>query len=596
MNDVIICSVCLILAITLFTIAGSQLDYINSQRREMKLISSDTLENAPPSLAFATVAMGAFRGLIVDVLWMRADNLKMKGQFFDAKQLAEWITILQPRFAAVWEFRAWNMAYNISAAIPATQPHQRWRWVRNGYELLRDEGIPLNPGRISLYRNIALIFQHKIGGVTDDVHKYYKIQLAKAMEPLLGPVDNEYFDALAEAPTNFEQIRQDPDINAFVQALRSADQSFDKDDGFVNQYLALRQNPGQFKPEAFRVIDEFRQTQALKKFDIFAKAYHLRNTWKLEPVLMKQINEKYGPIDFGDPNTHLPLDWRHPDVHALYWAIKGFQAAPPTEGFSLGKTNTSRIVGHSLQNLFRYGKIYIYDLSPDEYSSLVSQLNSISIQRIALKKEVYLRPDLRMFNSYNESVMAILEKNENIDRTGTYESFQIGHRNMLENAIFAFYQAGQIPQAGKIYNLLRKLYPREEFNVTLVSFVKKRFLDELFYLGINDAKEMIQMMLRESYFRYAMHDDDVADNREKMAKQVHEYYQQLESDEYRVNLPGFKMMKYLALRDFINDRQYSVSLRETLVGRIKLENPELLEQLKKQAEILKTESQQQQSQ
>jgi hypothetical protein len=128
-RDYLILFVCVVTAAALLFAAGAQLDYINAQREKMGIVINPALENAPPSLAFATVAMGAFRGLIVDILWMRADDLKEKGQFFDARQLAEWITTLQPRFASVWEFHAWNMAYNISVAIPATQPEQRWRWV-----------------------------------------------------------------------------------------------------------------------------------------------------------------------------------------------------------------------------------------------------------------------------------------------------------------------------------------------------------------------------------------------------------------------------------------------------------------------------------
>ena len=100
LRDKLIIVVCVVLAVVLLTAAGSRLDFINSQRVEMKLISNEPLQNAPPSLAFATVAMGAFRGLVVDILWMRADKLKEQGQYFDAKQLAEWITVLQPRFCA----------------------------------------------------------------------------------------------------------------------------------------------------------------------------------------------------------------------------------------------------------------------------------------------------------------------------------------------------------------------------------------------------------------------------------------------------------------------------------------------------------------
>ena len=184
-RDLIIVFVCIFLAGGLFIAAGLQLDPINRQRQEMKLVI-DKPENLPPTLAFATVATGAFRGLLVDFLWIRADRLKEAGQFFDAKQLAEWITILQPRFASVWQFHAWNMAYNISVAIPETQPEQRWRWVKNGYELIRDEAIDKYKLKdFGLYHELGRIFQHKIGGISDEAHKYYKLQLAQEMAPLL---------------------------------------------------------------------------------------------------------------------------------------------------------------------------------------------------------------------------------------------------------------------------------------------------------------------------------------------------------------------------------------------------------------------------
>ncbi|NLK41005.1 MAG: hypothetical protein GX298_02985, partial [Planctomycetes bacterium] len=156
-KDFFIIILCLAVGAATLIGAAMQLDGIRTAREEMGLVATTALENAPPSLAFATVALGAFRGLLVNILWIRADNLKQEGKFFDAKQLAEWITTLQPRFAAVWDFHAWNMAYNISVAIPNTQPEERWRWVRNGYELLRDRAIPLNPKSIILYRSLAWI-------------------------------------------------------------------------------------------------------------------------------------------------------------------------------------------------------------------------------------------------------------------------------------------------------------------------------------------------------------------------------------------------------------------------------------------------------
>jgi len=582
LRDIIIWFSCIALAIGLLIAAGMQLDPINRQRQDMGLII-DTPENMPPSLAFATIATGAFRGLVVDVLWMRADKLKDEGQFFDARQLAEWITILQPRFASVWEFQAWNMAYNISVAIPATQPDQRWRWVRNGYELLRDEAIDkYKLKNISLYRELARIFQHKIGGVSDDAHKYYKLQLAMSMEPLLrsednqlGPEDNRYFDALAKAPINWQEIITDPNVASLVKALKSADNTFSDDDEFVSNYLSLRQNSSRFNAAAGKTIDDFRGSDALKKFDLFAKARQLRKIWKLDPVLMSYLNRTYGPIDFTDPNTHLPLDWRLPDSHAIYWGVKGLQitAREQSREIDITEINTDRIVGHSLQNLFRNGKMFIRDM-PIQVPVEGSQGTQTQIY-----KEVFLRPDLRMFDSYNKSFLAVLDKYKD-DKEGTLVSLQNGHRNMLKNAVLSFYQSGHKLKAQKIYDELRKLYDFPEFKVPMEEFARKRFVEELESIGLNDANEQVVLLLRESFYLYAIGDDEASYGREALAKEIHDYYQKKYLDENRIDLPDFKVLQYLALRDFLDDWQYVPNLRLSLLARIEVERPELAEKLK----------------
>jgi hypothetical protein len=542
----------------------------------------DTPENMPPSLIFATIATGAFRGLVVDALWMRADRLKDEGQFFDARQLAEWITILQPRFASVWEFHAWNMSYNISVAIPANQPDQRWRWVRNGYELLRDEAIDkYKLKNLTLYRELARIFQHKVGGVSDDAHKYYKIQLAMSMEPLLssednqlGRQDNRYFDALAEAPVSWQEIVTDPNVASLIKALKSVDPNFSDNDEFVSKYLSLRQDSRRFSDAAGEAIDDFRGTDALKRFDLFAKASQLRKIWKLDPVLMSDLNKTYGPIDFTDPNTHFPLDWRHPDSHAIYWGVKGLQIAAREQSreVDMTETNTDRIVSHSLQNLFRNGKLLIRDMQ------FKVQAEGSQEQETQIYKEIFLRPDLRMFDTYNKSVLAIRDKYKTDDEESK-DTFQNGHRNMLKNAVLSFYQSGHKRKAQQIYNQLRKLYDMPEFKVPLVEFARSRFVEELESIGLNDAKEQVALILRESFFLYAIGDDENSYGRENLAKEIHDHYQNKYLDENRIDLPDFTVFQYLALRDFLEDLQFVPNLRLSLLARIEIERPELYEKL-----------------
>ena len=598
LRDNIIWLVCILLGVVLLITTGTQLDYINSQRLKLKLIRDEPLENAPPSLAFATIAMGAFRGLVVDILWMRAEKLKDQGQFFDAKQIAEWITTLQPRFAAVWVFHSWNMAYNISVTIPATQPEERWRWVKNGYELLRDKGIPRNPKSIELYQQLAFIFQHKIGGITDDAHKYYKLQLAKAMGPLLKSSEfrvhssqttnyelqttDSYFEGLAKAPTQWRQIANDASVRPLIDALKSADKTFDDDKTFVGNYLSLRQNPSGFKPAAFETIDNFRGTKALKKFDIFAKAYQLRNVWKLDPVLMQRLNKLYGPIDFSDPNTHLPLDWRHPGSHAIYWAVQGLQKAGKKQ-FSIDEANTDRIVVHSLQDLFRGGKIFIY--KPVTLGPRTRATSPAPELQGGASDEIFLRPDLRMFEPYNQAILKVIEKYED-PNDDEYTSHQIGHRNMLKNAVLSFYQAGHRTQAQKIYNQLRKLYPQDEFRVPLAVFARNYLLEQLKSLHVINAGEIVQTLLRQSYFLYAIRDDDGAFGTERLAKEVYDHYHSMYKKENRWDLPEFPLLRYLAIVDLLNDRQYSLDLKRTLYNRIKIERPDLAKELEQKEEKL----------
>jgi len=481
------------------------------------------------------------------------------------------------------------MAYNISVAMPASQPEERWRWVKNGYELLRDRGIELNPRDMVLYRQLAFIFQHKIGGVSDDAHKYYKLQLAKAMEPLLGPADNAYFQELAAAPSSWAQLMQDADVADYVAKLKQADQKFADADSFISNYLSLIQNPARFDPRAFEVRDSFRGTKALEKLDTFARAYQLRTVWKLDPVLMEELNKTYGPVDWSDPNVHLPLDWRHPDTHAMYWAIKGLRVAgkkgvetPGEDEYSLDEINTDRLVNHSLQDLFRNGRIYIYKAPPDSSAS-------DSDQQPEPRETIFLRPDLRMFEPYDRHVRQVIAKyvDPNDDQM---RSHQIGHRNMLKNAVFVFYQAGHKAQARRIYSQLRRLYPDKEFDVPLAAFVRNRLLETLKALDIFGVTQVVLTFLRESYFYYALREDDEAAGRENMAKEIYELYNEKTSEKTRINLPELGRLRYLALQDFLQDGQYPVSLRRSLLGRIRLERPDLYRLLEQQEQQLLKDS------
>ena len=73
----------LLLLMVALLFGSSQLQKsLNHDRNTLGLTHAAVLENAPPMLAFTTVALGGFRGLISNFLWMRANDFAAGRQIF----------------------------------------------------------------------------------------------------------------------------------------------------------------------------------------------------------------------------------------------------------------------------------------------------------------------------------------------------------------------------------------------------------------------------------------------------------------------------------------------------------------------------------
>ncbi len=170
---------------------------------------------------------------------------------------------------------------------------------------------------------------------------------------------------------------------------------------------------------------------------------------------------------------------------------------------------------------------------------------------------------------------------------------QNGHRNFLKNAVLLIYQTGHKAMAQRVYSEMRKRYPLDEFKSPIVDiYAKKRFDEEFESITINDAKEMVVAMLREAYFRFAIRDDNEAAGQESLALEVWNHYQSKYLDENRIDLPRFDVLRYTALLDFLEDRQFSPNLRLGLLARIEIERPDLSERLSEWEETLNKQKEQ----
>ena len=354
----------LVAGVALFAVAASRRTPIRETRRGLGLESNDALvEDLPPELAFTQAALGSFRGIATNWLWARTLRLNDQGKYHEAMQLADWITQLQPRFASVWGYQAWNMSFNISATTET--PSERWSWVRAGIELLRDRGIPLNPEDVDLYRELGWIFTTKVAAFSDTAHWHYKHELAREWHALLGAVPDGDTHAVIEqfrpiATAWEERVRpalarqadpiealavSRPDVRLELERLRA--HGLTVDHGLLEKLslaIAVRDSAdarvlGVFETEELAPTNEFLRAWlsesetadaralllATLRASILHDEYHMDPSWMLSLMEGDMIFDGLDEDTVGIPRPEhgLPLDWRHPLSHGLYWTSLG---------------------------------------------------------------------------------------------------------------------------------------------------------------------------------------------------------------------------------------------------------------------------------
>jgi hypothetical protein len=440
-----------LLALVLLLGASFAQKHLNQARADLGLTRVAPLDNAPPVLAFTTVALGGFRGLIANALWVRAMDLQDAGKYFEMVQLADWITKLQPHLPAVWVVQAWNMAYNIS--IKFQNPRDRWIWVERGISLLRDDGLRWNPQEPTIYRELAWFFQHKIGQNMDEAHLYFKQAWAEQMIAVLGNTNRVDFDLLIKPQTTDQQER----------------------------------------------------------------ARVLREKYKMDPVVMKAVDERYGP-----------LDWRLPESHAIYWAWLGLEKAKNEELITL-----RRVIYQSMQLAFQRGR-----LVTSKYGRVFSFGPNLDIVENANR-------------AYEDMMEQDLENRDHITR---------GHRNFLRDAVYFLYANNRMAEAAKWFAYLGKKYPNDHLldgqletlpgKISLDDYALSRITEDVGETSVDRTKLVLRGLYVNYFNSLALGFSDNAANYEFMARKIHARYEKkIEGQEQRVGLPELAQIKKEVLDD-----------------------------------------------
>ncbi|RIK64507.1 MAG: hypothetical protein DCC65_14400 [Planctomycetota bacterium] len=494
---------------------------VNALREEKGLVLPPLPKTIRPSMLL-TPMLALGRAPLVDYLWIRATTLKEEGRYFDAYQLSEMICELQPKFGAVWGFQGWNMAYNIS--VTCKTPEERWRWVRNGYELIRDRGIPLNPNNTQLYRELAWILFHKVGDYMDEMHNYYKLQFALIMEDILGDAPPEYhrdgrvpgdyyrdydFASLAAMPRTYEELIKDPSVKDFADKVSAF--GFDASQpglflgllkGLVDGTVQIPNAPEHLRETRlveFKALMNDPATAAARgALERFWRADRLRTEVKLEPQRIVDIQNGFG----------VSLDWRLPEAHALYWANLGLEKGlDSATAIDVHKLNTNRIEFFCLQKMFYRGRMA---MSPSAN----------------LGEPPYYGPDIRMakvlFNAYLEDSREYL-KDEN-QNSPVSINFVTGFVGFVRTAIVRYHELGMQKEAQEFYDFISSTYPDPIYEGGLDKFLARQFAYDRKNPDLPKVISRIEGLIQRGLIQYGYGEDEEAIRYLNRAREVFNLY------------------------------------------------------------------------
>lgn len=479
---------------------------LDAQVAKHHLRYAKSVSNAPPLMVFTTVALGSFRGIIADMLWLRAQSLQNKHQYYEMVQLAQWITDLQPGFSGATCYLAWNMAYNIS--VTCSSPVERWYWVDEGIKLLRDKALEYNPDDPVIYKELSWIYAHKLGNVMDDANIYYKNRLAVEMQQVFGQEPD--WERMANAPVGREQfLREYPAESPLWRDIPGSG----LEEKYDNLYGAFKRSAPE-RPADLKNVDA--------KVLNYLRAELLRERYKLDSRKILDINKEYGT-----------LDWRTPEAQAIYWARESIEVA--LKNGRERDINTDRIINNALYQSFLAGRVVKTDPDLEKWRGI----------------EFITQPNLSLVGAVYK---VYTDSQTYHDGTGEKtSSFRTARINFLKEAIYVLTSFGALKEAEKYYKILSDDEPQERHlpdgqvvkygKNDFEAFVKAEWIETMKSANAKQAMTFLQGLIYCCIVNEIRDNHDVALFYEQNARYVYDFYAKTIGGTKRMEIVPYKVIK-----------------------------------------------------
>ena len=267
---------------------------------------------------------------------------------------------------------------------------------------------------------------------------------------------------------------------------------------------------------------------------------NLKEIYKLDPVIMKEVDDQYGPFD-----------WRLPDAHAAYWAVVYRQHAKPN---AADMDTLRRSIFQSMRMAcFRGGA-----LSP-------------SVTNIT-QRTFMLWPNLDLVPKINAAYTNMIAEQPDLN-------FQNAHRNFLKEAIPLLYENGRIQQAAYWFDYLNKTYTNafvgRQAGISLYHYVVATETENMNETDRNLVNAGLRGLFTEECELLLRDQDDEALNCELYAQRVYEHYLKKigSSNDPRLTLPSLKEIKQRTVDELLSPKNAVLSPYNQAYLRTKLKLP-----------------------
>jgi len=473
--------------------------------RESKKSSVTILpNNLPPSMQVAGVALGPLKGLLVDILWWRSERLMDNKEFFEAIQLADWITSLQPTYPSVWSYQGFNFAFNISHNF--SDFDERWNWIYEGIKLLRNKGLKYNPDwdkNRDIRFELVHIFYRKVEGVSDKESKRFQDLWTLEMLKYFNNGNRKELEVLARSPKTFEELFKKPEIKLLAEQYKAQDRDL------RTEIEARPPTYSQLKPNT---RENFQYNKAIVGIIDFLRRRAIETDLNMDVDRMLNTDIEYGP-----------LDWRTHHAQIIYWgAVKSY------DEFLLNTVNFSEYIRAAMLSSFYNGKVGFSE-----------------------KKDYFIRShNIEILPKLHKFFDFLLYKSGLDEESKEFKRVDKIHKDFLERAIVITYTYNQIEASRELFEHY-ELYLPDNHNVTFEQYVMEGFNRSLKIENTTARRSFLEATFFKAFQDAARGDWDRYHGQLKIIKMIHTYHQKKNRDIPSKLLPPLKDIAKAAKKSYL---------------------------------------------